>query len=370
MTYDEYSDHSMFRKNVMDHTKLYERDISDGIALYWLLSILIPLLVILWIQNIFLSIIGGLLGTGLFILFHDMSHEAFFSRRYIQWNRIYPFLMLIMGTIGLCLGIYTDNLRIGCIIAMLCSIQMIINRDTYLTLNQIVSILLSPMIKTDPSSWRTSHNAHHANVNNLDQPPYYQTANLAYIDYKSVNWMYRCVYNILHCKYVLFLLLPITNFLFIERIKSSIQRNIDICIYYLYLFLIGGYNLVIYEIIVIFWSSMFGAFLFHIQHTFDNVHKYRSITTPHTDKWDHFDAGIYGSSYFVLPWYLRIFSCGIQYHHIHHLNPRVPCYKLEECHKHGDKYNYWKDVRKVYICDIFKTMDYKLYDEENKSFIS
>ena len=31
-------------------------------------------------------------------------------------------------------------------------------------------------------------------------------------------------------------------------------------------------------------------------------------------------------------WPLSFFTLGIEYHHIHHLNPRVPAYRLQDCH--------------------------------------
>ncbi|WP_096276149.1 fatty acid desaturase [Marinobacter sp. LV10R510-11A] len=39
-----------------------------------------------------------------------------------------------------------------------------------------------------------------------------------------------------------------------------------------------------------------------------------------------------GSSYYQLPNILRWFSANIGYHHIHHLNARIPNYRLPECY--------------------------------------
>ncbi len=43
---------------------------------------------------------------------------------------------------------------------------------------------------------------------------------------------------------------------------------------------------------------------------------------------------------------LRPPSQGIEYHHIHHLNPQVPCYKLAECHESAPK-GTWDNVVQV-----------------------
>jgi omega-6 fatty acid desaturase (delta-12 desaturase) len=34
-----------------------------------------------------------------------------------------------------------------------------------------------------------------------------------------------------------------------------------------------------------------------------------------------------------LPRILQYFTGNIGFHHVHHLNPRIPNYRLEECHK-------------------------------------
>lgn len=44
-------------------------------------------------------------------------------------------------------------------------------------------------------------------------------------------------------------------------------------------------------------------------------------------------AGILGSTVLGLPTWLHDFWLGIGFHQIHHLNARVPCYKLRPCHE-------------------------------------
>ena len=39
-----------------------------------------------------------------------------------------------------------------------------------------------------------------------------------------------------------------------------------------------------------------------------------------------------GTSFYKLPRLLQWFSGNIGFHHIHHLSPRIPNYKLQRCH--------------------------------------
>ena len=47
---------------------------------------------------------------------------------------------------------------------------------------------------------------------------------------------------------------------------------------------------------------------------------------------DGTEAALRGSSYLRLPSILQWFTGNIGFHHIHHLNPRIPNYRLEDCH--------------------------------------
>jgi acyl-lipid omega-6 desaturase (Delta-12 desaturase) len=48
--------------------------------------------------------------------------------------------------------------------------------------------------------------------------------------------------------------------------------------------------------------------------------------------WHLVSASLEGCSYLELPRVLQWFTGNIGFHHIHHLNPRIPNYQLEACH--------------------------------------
>jgi omega-6 fatty acid desaturase (delta-12 desaturase) len=65
-----------------------------------------------------------------------------------------------------------------------------------------------------------------------------------------------------------------------------------------------------------------GAWLFYIQHNFEG------LTIPEPKTWDHTRAALEGASYLKLGSVLRWFTGNIGFHHVHHLNPRIPFYRL------------------------------------------
>ena len=65
-----------------------------------------------------------------------------------------------------------------------------------------------------------------------------------------------------------------------------------------------------------------GAYLFYVQHYFEG------IAIPAKQEWSHTKAALEAASYLKLGPVMRWFSGNIGYHHVHHLNPRIPFYRL------------------------------------------
>jgi omega-6 fatty acid desaturase (delta-12 desaturase) len=68
-----------------------------------------------------------------------------------------------------------------------------------------------------------------------------------------------------------------------------------------------------------------------VQHQFEGAYWARS------EDWNYTAAVLQGSSFYKLPRILQWFTGNIGFHHIHHLNPRIPNYHLQLCHE-GDPY--------------------------------
>jgi len=71
-------------------------------------------------------------------------------------------------------------------------------------------------------------------------------------------------------------------------------------------------------------GSAFGSYLFYAQHAFPGV-KLRF-----DDDWDHVQAALHSSSFLRMGPVMNWFTANIGYHHVHHLNSRIPFYRLPE----------------------------------------
>lgn len=70
-----------------------------------------------------------------------------------------------------------------------------------------------------------------------------------------------------------------------------------------------------------------GGLLFWVQHNFEHTY-----FAP-DESWDFALAGLQGSSYLRLPRLLAWFTAHIGVHHVHHVNVRIPNYRLEEARR-------------------------------------
>jgi omega-6 fatty acid desaturase (delta-12 desaturase) len=92
-------------------------------------------------------------------------------------------------------------------------------------------------------------------------------------------------------------------------------------------FLFGWREVLLIHLPVMVVASIAGVWLFSVQHRFETAR-----WTAKGD-WSFADAALQGSSWFGLPRVLHWLTGNIGFHHVHHLNPRVPSYRLRAAHE-------------------------------------
>jgi fatty acid desaturase len=66
----------------------------------------------------------------------------------------------------------------------------------------------------------------------------------------------------------------------------------------------------------------YAMFLYCVEHTYEGVYRVPKAEYNRTA------AGLLGSSVLSIPWWWRWAAAGVEYHHFHHLNARLPCYRM------------------------------------------
>ena len=233
--------------------------------------------------------------------------------------------------------------------------------------NRLTGLLLSGITLTPYQCWRRQHAAHHATNGQLDHRGIGDITTLTVAEYGKLSRWRRFGYRLYRNPLVLFGLGPIVHFSLLQRFtgrlpkswtreRRSVRRlNVALAVVYALLaWLVGPWTFLKIHVPVIALAASAGAWLFYIQHQFDPAY------WAHDDHWEFDVAAHRGSSFLDLPWPLRWFTANIGYHHIHHLDSRIPNYALPRCHDADPRL--WTAPRLTLVSSL-KCMHLKLWDE-------
>jgi omega-6 fatty acid desaturase (delta-12 desaturase) len=118
----------------------------------------------------------------------------------------------------------------------------------------------------------------------------------------------------------------------------------------------GFVNVVLVHLPALVLAAIIGIWLFSVQHRFEDAQWARS------DDWKFDQACLHGTSYLKLPRVLQWFSGNIGLHHVHHLRPGIPNYRLQACHDECPAITSVATV--LTLRDALKTPSYALWDED------
>ena len=104
-----------------------------------------------------------------------------------------------------------------------------------------------------------------------------------------------------------------------------------------------------------------GLWLFYVQHQFEDAYWSRR------GEWDFMQAALAGSSFYKLPRLLQWFTGSIGFHHIHHLNPKIPNYRLQLCHDENPEL---QRVPTLTLWSSRRALSCKLWDEDRGRMIN
>jgi len=194
--------------------------------------------------------------------------------------------------------------------------------------------LYAALALTPPRSWNRSHNYHHSNVGKISVASVGAFPVITTKMWRDASRWDRRLYRFQrHPLVVLFGYVTIFAFsicllpLMRDPLKywDSALALLAHGLLIAGLWLAGGFAMAFFVVLLpMTIASALGSYLFFAQHSFKRMH----IISP--EAWNFYRAALESSSYMRLNKIMQWFTGNIGYHHIHHLNVRIPFYRLPE----------------------------------------
>ncbi|OIK16896.1 fatty acid desaturase [Bacillus sp. MUM 116] len=316
--------------NLKKQVAPYEKSTTKE-SVWQLINTVVPFLILWYLAykslsvSYWLSLVPSVIAAGfltrIFIIFHDCTHHSFFKSR--RANRI----------VGTVMGVLT----------------------------------IFPF-----DQWGYEHAVHHATSGNLDKRGTGDIWTLTVDEYVAAPFRLRLAYRFYRNPFVMFGLGPIYVFLLKnrfnrrgarkkERMNTYLTNILIVALAGLLCWAVGWQAFLLVQGTIFMLSGSAGIWLFYVQHTFED-----SYFEGNQD-WEYVKAAVEGSSFYKLPKFIQFLTGNIGYHHVHHLSPRVPNYKLEEAHNHTLPL---QNVPTITLTTSLKSLHFRLWDEESKNFVS
>ncbi len=326
-------------KEVLEETRPFARE-SPARSWWAVISTLALLLATLglagvtpwWPVRTALSLLGALLFVRAFILYHDYMHGSLLRSSAIARPMFHVFGMVML---------------------------------------------------TPPRYWRFSHNFHHGNVGkpveSEDGDELLFTSDLGSFPlmtverWKNATRWERFDYRLarhpltLLLAYLTVFLFSITLLPLLKRPKRYRDGAVAIVLHgglVAGLWLLFGFDVLLFSFLLPYsLAGAMGAYLFYAQHNYEGLH----VLEP--EEWTYYRGSVESSSFMDLGRVMHWFTGNIGYHHVHHLNPLIPFYRLPEAMAAVPELQLPRTTT-LLPHDIFKCLRLNLWDTERGELVS
>ncbi|HWN93641.1 MAG TPA: fatty acid desaturase [Methylomirabilota bacterium] len=275
-----------------------------------------------WIAKVVCSIASGLLLVRMFVIYHDQQHHAILPR-----SRVAEALMRIFGV-----------------------------------------FILSPS-----SIWRSSHNHHHHHNSKLRGAHIGSFPIMTRERFEKISGARRFKYLFMRHPltilfgYVFIFLFGMCVYPFFnspsKHYDSLIAFVLHIALATCVAIFLGAQALVLTILVPYFIATAIGCYLFYAQHNFP------SVTFRDNAGWTYETAALTSSSYMQMNPFMAWVTANIGYHHVHHLNARIPFYRLPEVMKALPELQTAKTTS-LHPVEIWRCLRLKVWDVAAQRMVS
>jgi omega-6 fatty acid desaturase (delta-12 desaturase) len=239
--------------------------------------------------------------------------------------------------------------------------------------NDVIGSILGVLTLTPHAYWRRLHAIHHGSSGNLDMRGLGDIETLTVREYLDLGRFQRARYRVFRNPVVVLVVAPAYQFFIHHRLPANLPlewrrewgsvltTNIVLgiilgCAWWT----IGIDRFLLVHLPITWLAGSIGIWLFYVQHQFEHTY------WASGDQWSFESASVEGSSYLDLPVLLHWCTGNIGIHHIHHLCPRIPNYRLRSS---TDAHPALMNATRLKLGDTLKCLCLKLWDEDQKRLV-
>jgi len=232
-------------------------------------------------------------------------------------------------------------------------------------INFYTSLLLQPFILFSSYEWNKGHSQHHLAHGNSNEYDKTKTV-ISMSDYDKLPYLLKVLYDIFRIPFLFFPLITSYIFFIGNLIVVDFQFLFILSIFTYLLYHFGKKKLVYSFFISMYLAGLVGLMLFHLQHQV-NIGYYQPFDNDNYV--EKKNADLKGASVLEIPYLLKFFTFGIEYHNVHHFNPGIPGYNMRKCHEELVNRGLIEDNKVSYIQSI-KSLFHSYYDDKTNRYIS
>lgn len=238
--------------------------------------------------------------------------------------------------------------------------------------NDVVGTLLSPIAMTPYKATRHIHNLHHTHVSDLNRRDTFEIYVMTLKEWEAASLLKRLQYRFYRSPVTLILIGPFVLYTILRRMPlyglktglgDLIMHNVMLAAYLLLIWSVAGWPGIAVWAASVYMACAFGALIPYVVHNFEYIHW---GTKPELD----FEtAALNGAA--VLNWG-RLFDLvllNIGFHDLHHLNAKIPGYRLKAAHQDITSRGLLHSV-KIGFFEGLGCLRWKLYDEDRGQMIT
>ncbi|MBI2615314.1 MAG: fatty acid desaturase [Gemmatimonadetes bacterium] len=241
-------------------------------------------------------------------------------------------------------------------------------------LADVVGSMLGVLTLTPYQYWKKTHAIHHATSGDLDHRGFGDIDTLTIDEYFARSRWGRLKYRVYRHPLVLFGIGAVLHFFVRHRLTAGVPRawtrerrsilytNAALALVVLAgMAAVGPAPFLMVQLPFTLISCSIGVWLFYVQHQFEPTY------WEHTGRWRYHAAALEGSSFYDLPPVLRWFTGNIGLHHVHHLNARIPNYRLQEAFAAHPELH---QVTRLTLRSSLQCLSLALWDERANRLVS